>query len=117
MAGNFIGPVEDVVEVLRAVLVAANIRFMPNSQVPASLGRAFVVAEEENLHVFVQQCPAFERIPLDNIAVAMKRLGSRKDGQHSCAQFVHWFMELSRAGAGPRAAEQSTQSRTYTHTR
>jgi hypothetical protein len=64
------------------MLIAAHMRLMVDSQIPASLGRTFFVSKEDNLYVRVQQRPAFQRIALDYFAMAIKRFGSGKDGQH-----------------------------------
>jgi hypothetical protein len=82
MARNFIGPVENVIEVLGSIFIATYIPLMPNSQILASLGRAFFVTKEENLYVWVQQRPTLKRIALDKVAVAMKGFWSRKYRQH-----------------------------------
>jgi len=82
MAGDFVGAIKDVIEVLRAMLIAAYKGLMADSQIPASLSRTFFVSKEDNLYVRMQQCPALERIPLDYIAVTLKGFGSGKDCQH-----------------------------------
>jgi hypothetical protein len=56
--------------------------FMVDSQIPASLGRTFLISKEDNLYVRVQQRPAFQRSALNYVAMAIKRLRSGKDGQH-----------------------------------
>jgi hypothetical protein len=84
MPSYFVGPIEDVVKVLCPVLIASYLRLMSNPQVSANFGRALVVPEEDNLHVWAQQCPGSEGIALDHIAVALEGLGSRKEGQHYC---------------------------------
>ena len=57
MARDLICPVEYVVEVLRTILVALYIGLVPNAQVPASLGCAFLVAKKNDLHIWAQQSP------------------------------------------------------------
>jgi hypothetical protein len=83
---ELISPVEYVVEVLRAILVAVDIGLVPNAHVPASLGRAFLVSKKNNLHIRVQKRPTLEGIPLGDRVVAHERLGSSEKSDHVCVR-------------------------------
>lgn len=82
MARDFVGAVKDVIEILRAMLIAKHLGFMADPQILASVGGPFFVSEEDNIYVRVQQCPTLERISLNYVAMTPKGLGSGKDGQH-----------------------------------
>jgi hypothetical protein len=45
MAGDFVSPVKHIVKVFSAVLIAMDIGFVSNPQVPASLGGAILVSK------------------------------------------------------------------------
>jgi len=75
MAGNFVGTVENVVEVLGAIFIAADLGFVPNAEILTSLGGAILISKENHLHVWVQQRPTLEGIALDDAAMAMKWFG------------------------------------------
>jgi hypothetical protein len=76
MAGHIAGPVEEVVQVFSAVLIPADLGFVPDAEVPAHLRSAFFVSEEDYFGVRVEKCPALESVPLNDVAVANKGLRS-----------------------------------------
>ena len=80
MAGDFFGTVENVVEVLGAILVAADFGFVPNAKILTSLGGPILISEEDHLHVGMEQCPTLDCVPLNDAAKAMKWLWGRENG-------------------------------------
>ena len=57
MAGDFFGTVENVVEVLGAILVAADFGFVPNAKILTSLGGPILITEEDHLNGRAQESP------------------------------------------------------------
>ncbi len=76
MAGHVAGPVEQVVQVLSAVLIPADLGLVPDAEVPARLRSAFLVSKEDYFRVRMEKCPALEGVPLNDIAVANEGLWS-----------------------------------------
>jgi hypothetical protein len=58
------------------VLIPANLRLVPDAEVPARLRSAFVVSKEDYFSVRMEKCPALESVPLNDVAVANKGLWS-----------------------------------------
>ena len=54
MAGDLLGAIKNVIEVLRAMLIPDYVRLMAYRKVSASLSRPFFISEEDNLYFRVQ---------------------------------------------------------------
>jgi hypothetical protein len=54
MTGDLLGPIKNVIEVLRAMLIMGYMRLMADPKISANLSCSFFISEEDNLHVRVQ---------------------------------------------------------------
>src|SRR5882724_1364099 len=79
---DLLGAAEDGVETLRAELRAEDFRFVARAKFAADFCRAFIVAEDDDFDVGMEEFPGLERVALDHVDVTAERFGSGEEGEH-----------------------------------
>src|SRR5215472_4114752 len=82
MPRDLLRPAKHRVQSLRPELVALHLRLVPDSQLFGDLCRSLLVAKQNHFHVRMEQCPALQRILLDDSVVSAERLRRREEREH-----------------------------------
>jgi hypothetical protein len=88
MAGDIASPIKDVVQVFSAMLIPVNVGLMADAEVLARFRGAFLVSKEDYFGTWVEERPALESIPLNDVALANEGLRSREKRQHGSSSDV-----------------------------
>ena len=67
--GDLLGAVKKAVDPFESAFIALHVWLVPQAELSADFRRAFIIAEENNFCVRMQQCPALQRIPLDHFGL------------------------------------------------
>src|SRR5258705_9934996 len=77
-----------VIQILEPAFVPLHMRLVSQTQLPANLRRSLFVTEQDHFHLWIQQLPALQRIPLNYSAVSLKHLRRREKSQHNLIECV-----------------------------
>ena len=53
-----VGTLENIAEILGSIIVATDLRFVPNPELMTDLTSSILIAEEDHFYVWMQKCPA-----------------------------------------------------------
>jgi len=79
---DLLGAAEDGVETLRAELRAEDFRFVARAKFAADFCRAFIVAEDDDFDVGMEEFQDWSGLRLDHVDVTAERFGSGEEGEH-----------------------------------
>ena len=82
MARDLAGALKHVIQAIPAGFVLFHMWVVDEAKLGADFRGAFIIPENDDFYLRVQQLPALQRIPLNHPVVPAERLSRRKKGQH-----------------------------------